>query len=170
MMFALVVTSAICMALALRRWQSTEITAARWALYALRDELRWKAATSPERMPRAFVVLDQSITGFCAMCQREQLSLWTFAGTSLIPDGSLAGPEVERRAREELKLNGYPELQEIHETAIRFVIRMLFWRHLFLTLILVPTVVGGFGLYLAFKRVATLALANIGRRSRAVAA
>jgi len=159
MTFALIATAAMCLAFALRRWQETEMAAARWRLYALRDELRWAAIESGESFrPRIMRLLDESLTRFCALCQQQCVSLWIFGSAwALMPDDDGA----RERARDfiaELKRPEHAALDAIYDQAVFQIMRVLFWRHLFLTLILVPTIVGGVFLFAFFKHVARVTL------------
>jgi hypothetical protein len=160
MTFIIVLVASMLMAYALREWQRVEVTAARWRLYALRDELRWQAIESGELRNKAlFHELDESITAFCAICQMRAMSLWMFTAVVLIAHKDRVRDEREKKFFRDLAKPANVELHRIFDAAVWQVIRMLVWRHVFLTVLLVPTLVGAVGLLALFFRVARMTLA-----------
>jgi len=146
------------MAFALRRWQRAEMNAARWAIYRLRDELRWDAITNPGQFSEAlFKELDEALTSFCGLCQDEYVSLWMFIPAYL---------KVRKRDRNvatefqrQLGTERNRELARIYNAAATQVTRVLLWRHVVLVCVATPSIVGVYFLLRWFSDLGRLMLA-----------
>jgi hypothetical protein len=144
-------------------WRETQQRKLLWRLYALRDELRMLAIDDSNiAAASAFEVLDQELTDFCWLYRMHFLSFWH----------ALYGLVVGWRDHSEQKSNplahcgGDARLERIYLNAIRAVGELLFWRHIALMLLLIPTVFPPILLWSNWKRVARYVFSETPRAER----
>lgn len=124
-----------------------EERAIRWQLYALRDELRDLAYSDRTLLAKPlFRQLDRNVTLHCATL--GDFSLWGFAGGYAMSGKAVrraVSASVKERQRvlsEELQRPENENIASIYHRSVSLVMRHLVWRHLFITIVSVGTLVG----------------------------
>lgn len=128
---------------------AVEERAIRWELYARRDELRLRAFEDAEiRSSEVFRRLDETLTKQCATF--DNLSLWSIVPIALFGDPERASRK-QRDFETKLRQPQNEALVPIYHASVALFARHLMWRHLFLTLASVVTIVGVVVVYVTAK-------------------
>jgi hypothetical protein len=158
MILALAVVTALAAAKLLIVAKELYERSKRWQLFALRDELRYKAVSNPALLASPlFDTLDRSLTLLCG--NLSDISLWSLAPVILKePD-----EQTEARLHETAALLARPENAEfaaIFSKATSLLMHHLCVRHIFITTVIALTVIGGLFVRFMFDRLARYVLTD----------